>query len=145
MIGALIMLTPLGLFGVGMVAAGAIAVVLYCRRISAPAITAGIGAKVGALSGAIGFAIFGVFLGLDVTIFHSGAELREAMTRAVEQAAARAADPQAQSVASWLKSPDGMVLMMEFVLFFTFVIFLILASIGGALGAALMRKRAGIS
>jgi hypothetical protein len=128
-----------------MVAAGAIAVVLYCRRISAPAITAGNGAKVGALSGAIGFGIFGVFLGLDVTIFHSGAELREAMTHAVEQAAARAADPQAQAAASWLKSPDGMVLMMGFVLFFTLVIFLILASIGGALGATLMRKRAGIS
>lgn len=140
LMGAVLMLTPLGAVGLGMLIAGVVAITLYRRHSPGGALTVRQGARLGALSGAFGFAFFSAFLAIQVALLHKGEELRSALIHAVEQAAARSSDPQAQAVAAWLTSPEGLGLMVAFSLFFTLVLFLILAALGGTL-AALFRRR----
>lgn len=139
-IGALLMLTPVGALGVGMLAAGALTVALYRRSDPGIALPPAVGAKVGLLSGVFGFGFFAAFLDIQVAVLHKGDELRSALVHAIEQAASRSADPQAQAMAAWLKSPEGLVLMIALTLIFTLVVCLILSALGGALAAALARR-----
>ncbi|HET7442237.1 MAG TPA: zinc ribbon domain-containing protein [Terriglobales bacterium] len=143
LIGAILMVTPLGVLGLGMLVAGIVAVGLYRRHSPVGALTLAHGAKLGALSGAFGFAFFSAFLAVQVALLHKGDELRSALVHAVEQAAARSSDPQAQAMAAWLTSPEGLGLMVALSLFFTLVLFLILAALGGVLAAMFRRQPGG--
>lgn len=141
LIAAVLMFIPLGAFGLGMIAAGVLAVLFYRRRDPGENLSPGAGARLGAVSGVIGFAIFSVFTAVEVLIFHSGGELRAALIEAVEQSAARASDPQAQQILDYLKSPPGLALVMGAGLVVMFFIFIIFSSLGGALGALLLRRK----
>jgi hypothetical protein len=141
LIAAVLMFIPLGAFGLGMIAAGVLAVLFYRRRNPGASLSPGMGARLGALSGMLGFGIFAIFTSIEVLIFHSGGQLRAALLEAVQQSAARASDPQAQQVLDYLKSPPGLALVMILGLALMFVVFLILSSLGGALGATLLRHR----
>jgi hypothetical protein len=141
MVSAGLMVLPLGGFGLGMLAAGFLCVILYRRRNPYVNLTAGLGARLGAVSGIFGFGIFVVFTGIATTLFHSGGELRSALTEAIRQAAARNPDPQAQHVLEFFKTPEGMAVVVAFGLAFMFLIFLVLSSLGGALSAALLRSK----
>jgi hypothetical protein len=141
LIAAVLMFIPLGAFGLGMIAAGVLAVLFYRRRNPLASLSPGMGARLGALSGLLGFGIFAVFTSVEVVAFHSGGQLRAALLEAVQQSAARASDPQAQQILDYLKSPPGLALVMVLGLAFMFVVFLILSSLGGALGAMLLRHR----
>jgi hypothetical protein len=140
-VAATLMLVPLGGFGLGMIVAGALAVLLYRRRAASFDVTAGAGAKLGVASGAIGFAFFAIFTAIEVLVFHSGNEINAAMRQAVNQAAARSSDPQAQQALQYLKTPQGLALVMALGLAAIFCIFLIFSSIGGVIGAALLRSK----
>ena len=135
------MFVPLAAFGLGMIAGGMFSVVFYRRRDPGVRLTSGAGAKLGALSGALGYCIFAIFTAVEVLVFHTGGELRAAMLQAVQQSAARSADPQAQQAVEYLKSPPGLALLMGFSLALMLVAFLIFSSLGGALAAALFRRR----
>jgi hypothetical protein len=139
--GALLMFTPIGAFGLGMLGGGFLAVALYRRNSLHNHPTPAIGARVGVLTGAAGFAFFSIFLAVQIAVFHTGNELRAALVRAVEQAASRSSDPEAQAVARWLQSPDGLTLMIALSLFFTLIVFLILATLGGTVGALVLRNK----
>jgi len=89
----------------------------------------------------MGFGIFAVFSAVGTLVFHSGGELRTALLEAIQQSAARSADPQVQKAFDYLKTPPGLALMMGLGLGFVLVTFLILSSLGGAVGAAMMRKK----
>lgn len=141
LIAAGLMFIPLGAFGLGMIAAGVLAVLFYRRRNPLGSLTPGIGARLGALSGILGFGMFGIFTAVEVLVFHSGGELRAALLEAVQQSVARTSDPQARQMLDYLKSPPGLALVMALGLAVMFVFFLILSSIGGALGAVLLRRR----
>ena len=141
LIAALLMFVPLGAFGLGMIASGVLAVLFYRRRGLAITLTPAAGAKLGALSGMFGFAIFGFFTALEVLVFHNSGQLRAALLEAVQQSAARTSDPQAQQVLDYLKSPPGLALVMAMGLAVMLVLFLLLSSAGGALTAALLRRR----
>lgn len=141
LIAAVLMFIPLGGFGLGMAAAGVLAVIFYRRRNPAGEITAGTGARLGAVSGTLGFGVFAVFTAIELLVFHRGGELRAAMLEAIQQSAARSSDPQAQQLLDYLKSPAGMALMMGVGLMVMFVVFLIFSSLGGALGAVLLRRK----
>jgi hypothetical protein len=142
LIAAVLMITPLGAsLGLGMLAAGFLAVLLYRRRVPSANLGAGMGARLGAVSGAMGFGMFGILTAAKTAIFHSGGELRAALLAAVEQAAARNPDPQAQQFLQYMKSPEGLALVMVLGLAMVFVIFLIFASLGGAVGAAMLRRK----
>jgi len=141
LIAAVVMVTPLGVFGLGMVVAGALSVVFYRRRHPDAILTPGMGARLGVVSGALGFVMFVILTALEMSVFRSSAELRAVLLDAVQQSAARSADPQAQQVLEYLKTPQGMALVIGLGLLVVLAIFLSLSSLGGALGAALMRRK----
>ena len=141
LIAAVLMFIPLGAFGLGMIAAGVLAVLFYRRRSPVANLSPGMGARLGAVSGMLGFGIFAVFTSVEVLVFHSGGQLRAALLEAVQQSAARTSDPQAQQVLNYLKSPPGLALVMVLGLALMFVVFLIFSSLGGALGALLLQRK----
>ena len=141
LVAAVLMLVPLGGFGLGMLLAGSLSVLLYRRRNPISELTPGMGARLGAASGGMGFAIFGIFTAIEVLVFHSGGELHTALVEAVQQSAARTTDPQAQQVLDYLKSPAGLALVMIMGLAVMLVAFLVFSSIGGAIAAFLLRRK----
>ncbi|MBZ5598958.1 MAG: hypothetical protein LAN83_11605 [Acidobacteriia bacterium] len=141
LIAAVAMATPLGVFGLGMLAAGALSVVFYRRRNPAANVTPAMGARLGAASGALGFGMFAILTSIEMMVFRSGGELRAALLDAVRQSAARSSDPQAQQMLEYLKTPQGLALVMVLGLIFIFVVFLIFSGLGGAIGAALLRRK----
>jgi len=141
LIAAFLMFIALGVFGLGLIAAGVLSVVFYRRRRPASNLTPAMGARLGAVSGTLGFGIFAIFSAVGTWVFHNGGELRTAMLEAIEQSAARSSDPQVQKAFEYLKTPPGLALMMTLSLVFVLVAFLILSSLGGAVGAAMMRRK----
>jgi hypothetical protein len=142
LIAAILMVIPLGAsFGLGMLAAGFLSVLFYRRRVFHANLTYGLGARLGALSGVFGFGIFAILTAVGTSVFHSGGELRAALMTAVEQAASRNSDPQAQQLLQYLKTPQGLVLVMIMGLIMMFFLFLILSILGGVLGAVTLRRK----
>jgi hypothetical protein len=138
LIAAVLMMTPLQGFGLGMLIGGSLAVVFYRRRIPLAKITPGMGVRLGMVSGILGGAIFAGVLSLRILVFHSGDSIREQLIEGVQQAAARNPDPQALQVMEFFKSPQGLVLLLTMGALVTFVIF---SGLGGVLGAVLLRRR----
>jgi hypothetical protein len=135
------MMVPLGTLGLGLLTGGALAVVLYQRRFPGARFTTGMGAKLGALVGALGFGLFSVLTAVELVIFRNSGEMRKALMDAVDKAAQRSADPQAQAAAAQLKSPEGLAFIMIGGMVVMFVIFLMITSLGGAVGARLTGNR----
>jgi len=124
-----------------MAAAGVLSVLLYRRRIPSANLTPAMGARLGAASGALGFGIFAVLAALQMLVFRSGGQIRAALLEAIQQSAARSTDPQAQQAVEFLKSPQGFAVIMVVTLIVVFVVFVVLSSLGGALGAVLLRAK----
>jgi hypothetical protein len=141
LIAAFLMFIRLGGFGLAMIAAGVLSILFYRRRNPASNLTPGMGARLGAVSGAFGFAVFAVLSTLGTALFHTGGELRAIMLEAIEQSAARNSDPQARQIIEYLKTPPGLALMMGVGLAFLLMAFLILSSLGGAITAGMMRRK----
>lgn len=135
------MIVPLGAFGFGMLAGGGLAVIFYRRRTPSAQITPGIGAKLGAASGAIGYGILIVLLALSLTFFHTGNQLRQSLMQAIQQAATRSSDPEARQALESLRSPQGMTIVLVLAFALMFAIFIAVSSAGGALMAVLLRPR----
>jgi hypothetical protein len=140
-VAAVLMLVPLGGFGIGMMAAGSLSVLLYRRRDPIAELTPGMGGRLGAVTGGFGFAMFGIFTAVEGLVFHSGGELHTALIEAVQQSAARTTDPQALQVLDYLKSPSGLALVMVMGLAVMLVAFVLFSSIGGAIAAFLVRRK----
>jgi hypothetical protein len=133
------------LFPVWMVGGGWLAVGLYRRRIFARELAAAAGAKLGAVAGLLGFAIFAIAysiaLAIKIFVLHQGPELRSLLMAALDQAASRNSDPQVHRMMEWFRTPEGLAFMIITGLMLMFVAFLILGSLGGLVGASLNRKR----
>ncbi|PYV55931.1 MAG: hypothetical protein DMG91_10880 [Acidobacteria bacterium] len=140
-IGAFLMLTPLGLLGLGMVTSGLLTIIIYRSRAPEFGLSVGAGTRLGALSGLIGSAVFAVLATVGVAVFHLSAMLREKMLESIQQAAARSSDPQAQQAVEFFKTPQGLVTSLIVAAIFMFVAFIVLSAAGGAVGALLMRKK----
>lgn len=141
LIAAFLMFIALGGFGLGLIAAGVLSVVFYRRRHPAGNLTPGMGARLGAVTGTLGFGIFAIFSAVETLVFHAGGQLRETMLEAIQQSAARSADPEVQKAFEYLKTPPGLALIMGFGMGLLLIFFLILCSLGGAVGAAMMRRK----
>jgi hypothetical protein len=142
-VGAFLMLTPLGLLGLGMVTSGLLAIVIYRSRAPECALSAGAGTRLGALSGLIGSAVFAVLATLGILISHKGPWLREKMLESIQEAAARSSDPQAQQAVEFFKTPQGLATSLIVGAIFVFIAFVVLSAAGGAIGALVTRKRDG--
>jgi len=123
-----------------MFAAGFLSVVLYRRRCPATHITAGMGARLGALTGGIGFGVLAAILALW-TAFRSAKEIHDAFLNYIQQNAAHTSDPRMQQVIDLFNTPDGFTFIMVLTLIMTLVAFLIFSSLGGAVGAFLLHRK----
>jgi hypothetical protein len=138
---AAIFLMILGLpTGLGMLAAGFLSVILYRRRCPATHVTAGVGARLGALTGGLGFAVLAAILALW-TVFRSGKEIHDSLLNYVQQYAAHSSDPRTQQVLDLFNTPEGFTFVMVLTLIMTLVAFLIFSSLGGAVGAFLLHRK----
>src|ERR1700688_763205 len=116
--------------GLGMLAAGFLSVVLYRRRCPAAHVSAGLGARLGALTGGLGFGVLAAILGLW-TVFRSGKEIHDALLHYIQQYAARSSDPHMQQVLDLFNTPEGFTFIMILTLIMTLAAFAIFASLGG--------------
>jgi hypothetical protein len=124
----------------GMLAAGFLSVVLYRRRCPTIHVTAGMGARLGALTGVLGFGAVAATLALW-TAFRSGKEIHDAILNFLQNYAANSADPRMQQLLELLKTPEGFTFFMILSLIVSLVSFLIFSSLGGAIGAFLLHRK----
>ena len=141
LITALLMMTPLAYFGFGMLIGGSLSVVFYRRRVPVANVTPGMGARLGMVSGALGGGIFAALLSVGTTLFHAWDSVRAKLIEVVQQTAARNPDPQTQQALEFFKSPDGIVLLLTTALIGALIAFVIFSGLGGALGAAFLRRK----
>jgi hypothetical protein len=140
-VAALLMCMGLMVPILAMLGAGFLSVVLYRRRTLGGLVKAWTGAQVGAVSGLFSFGMAAIIEAVAVAVMRSGGQVRGKMLEAIEQAASRTSDPQAQQVFDYFRSPAGMAVMMVFVLFFALILFIIVGGIGGALGGVFFGRR----
>jgi hypothetical protein len=126
--------------GLGMFAAGFLCVVLYRRRCPATHLTAGMGARLGALTGALGFGVLAAMLALW-TAFRSGKEIHDGLLNYIQQYASHSSDPHMQQVLELFNTPEGFTFIMILTLIMTLVAFTIFSSLGGAIGAFLLHRK----
>jgi hypothetical protein len=126
--------------GLAMLAAGFLAVVFYRRRCPAAHVTPGMGARLGAFAGALGFAALALALALW-TAFRSGKEIHDAFLNYIQQNPATSSDPRLQQVVELFNTPEGFTFIMILSLIMTLIAFTIFSSLGGAIGAFLLHRK----
>jgi hypothetical protein len=126
--------------GLGMLAAGFLSVVLYRRRCPMAHLSAGIGARLGALTGGMGFGAVAALLALW-TAFRSSKAIHDALLNYIQLYAARSSDPHMPQVMELFNTPAGFTFIMILTLIMTLAAFLIFSSLGGALGAFLLHRK----
>jgi len=140
LVGSLLMI--LGLHPlVAMLVVGFLGVVFYRQGRPGVSLTAGAGAKLGALSGLIFFAMSSILEAGRVLVLHAGAELRQGLIAIIDQAAARTSDPQTIAVFERFKTPDGIEFLMVFGLIVGFLFAVAFGAVGGALGGSVLGRR----
>ncbi|HEX8813920.1 MAG TPA: hypothetical protein VF753_00315 [Terriglobales bacterium] len=141
LVAAVSMLIPAGALGLGIILAGYLSVRMYQRRLGLPTVSSGVGARLGALSGLLGFVLFVILIALEVLVFHSGADLHNALIDVVQQSISRTPDAQVREALEYFKTPAGLAVVMTMGLALMFAVFMILSTIGGAVGSALLRRK----
>ena len=126
--------------GLGMFAAGFLSVLLYRRRCPTTHLTAGMGVRLGALTGGLGFGILAAILALW-TAFRSGKEIHDALLNYIRQYAAHSSDPHMQQVMELFNTPEGFTFIMILTLIMTLVAFTMFSSLGGTIGAFLLHRK----
>lgn len=126
---------------VAVVGAGFFAVAFYRRNCPAAMLGAGFGARIGALCGLFCSGMTAALAALRVVVLHETDEIRHTMLDSLQQAAVRYSDPQMQPTLEFLRSPGGLLFMMAFFLILGFLAFLLLGTLGGALGGAILGRR----
>jgi CDP-diglyceride synthetase len=138
-IAAVLCLLPLG-FLVAMPMAGYFGIRFYGRRSLAQELSPAGGFKLGSLCGAFGSAIF-VVLALALTFAsHAQNEFRDRMIEMVRHAQVSYPAPQARQL-DYFASPQGLIVMLVTTALFFCVAFVLLSGLGGAISAALLRKK----
>ena len=118
-------------------AGGWFATFLYTR--ARLPVTAGIGARIGAVTGLIGYVISITLMGARIVFQRT--QFLDEMKRSIQDAIAKNPDPQAQQIAQKLLSPEGMAVLLTLSAVFLFFMFLVLCSVGGAIGGSLAKGR----
>lgn len=136
LVGTLGMALPLRGLGLGVLAGGGfLSVFMYMRRQVNTSITPGVGAKVGAASGGIGFGIFAILTVLGMLLSDLGSVLRDQALAAIDQTVARSPGALTQEMVQRMKSPEGVAVLIAIGLVVTLIIFLVGSSLGGAIAA----------
>jgi len=139
-------LTAMPVMGLGcclwLLGAGALAVWLYQRRIPGSWVTPGMGMRIGAAAGGIGFFANALWMVLRFTA--NSQELRKAMQEAFDKSISANPDPRAQEVMRQfmgnLSTPQGFATFFVLILAVMGVAFVIFGAAGGALGASIFAR-----
>jgi hypothetical protein len=124
---------------VWVIGGGALAVWLYNRR-RPPymQVAPGTGAKLGAVAGVVGYALFAIVAVLGF-VFASD-KIWSQLTTAMHERAGPNPDANVQQMFDLMKTSQGKAWIAVLVMAFAFALFLGLATLGGAIGAALVRR-----
>jgi hypothetical protein len=128
-------------FALAMLISGFLTVYFYRRKNPSFKLTARTGALLGALSGIFGSVFLGIACTFVIFAVRSGSEAGTAAMAAFQKQLASNPDPQAQKFLEYVKTPDGFTVVMIGVIIVMFIFFLILSSLGGAITAALFRRK----
>jgi hypothetical protein len=104
-------------------------------------ISAGMGARLGAVMGLLTFVFFLLLGALSISLRHNGDEIREEMVKQIQQAAARTPDPQVQEMMRWFTTSQGLMVFVGFGLFLLFIVLLVSATATGAVTGAVVSKK----
>lgn len=106
--------------------------------------SAGIGARIGALTGFLGFvfALVLYWLGVALKLFRflSDAD-RQQITKQIQDAAGKNPDPRAQEMMKWFMTSQGLTVLFTFVLVVAFIFFLVSATATGAITGVMAKKK----
>jgi len=102
-------------------------------------LTPAVGARLGALSGALGFLFLMLILAMVVAT--QGEKFHQMAVQYIQQYFSGNTDPEMQKVLDLYKTPRTFWWMMALGSAMSLIVSLILAAIGGALGAALLRAK----
>jgi hypothetical protein len=125
---------------VAMLSVGFLAVAFYRHRWRGSAIKPAAGARLGALSGLLWFAISSILETTAVLFLHKGPEIQQELLKRIDQAASQTSDPQALVILDRFKTAAGLEFLMVFGIIFALLAAIALAVIGGALGGALLGR-----
>lgn len=124
-----------------MVGGGMLAVVIYRRRQHLGPMTAGLGARLGAMAGLMGFVIFGLLSLVQMLAMRGTGQLQATLEQALKASAARSGNPEAQQMVQQFLSPEGMRTLIILGILLMLMLFLALSSLGGAIAATISGKR----
>ena len=133
-----------GLLGLGFIAGGVIAVYAYRRRVPEAVLGLGSGVQLGALSGLLGFLVFGALLALELLLTHSQGKVYQIILDSLNQTAQNS-DPQfqqqIQEAIQQFKTPEGFAIAMVIMGVALCGIFVFFSILGGAIGSSMTRRK----
>lgn len=125
---------------VAMLSVGFLAVAFYRYRWRGSAIKPAAGARLGALSGLLWFAISSILETTAVLFLHEGPEFQKELVKRIDLAAAQTTDPQTLAVFHWFKTAGGFEFVMVACIICLLFAAIALGVVGGALGGALLGR-----
>lgn len=138
LIAGILLVLLLGLsLGLSVLGGGFLAVAFYRWRTPLAQISAGLGVRLGTLSGAFAFGILAAALGVGAAVLHSWERVQHNVLEMVREASSRNPYPVPPEVMEFLQTPGGFVAF----LFVTLVAFLVFGILGGAIGGAILGRR----
>jgi hypothetical protein len=139
-VAAVLMVSSQGSLGIGIIATGALTVVVYSRRVQPAKLSTWTAARLAALSGAIAFSISVIFVGA-VVLFTGTQRLQAFLIEVARQSLAMTSNPLVVEQYKSLMDPANfpeLVLFYSMVFLVTYVLF---STLGGLLGALWVRIR----
>jgi hypothetical protein len=123
--------------------AGALSVFLYQRRVPAAFVTPGMGMRIGAVSGVVGFVASTFWLVFQFA--KNSQEFRTALEEQMEKSIGANPDPRAQDILRQLmnnlNTPQGLATFFVLILVVMAIAFVVFTAAGGAVGAAMFVRR----
>lgn len=122
------------------VGGGALAVMLYQKWKPGGIVTAGMGSRLGAVTGFFAFAFWFLF-NAAAQAAKGMNEFRAELGRQMQEAAARNPDPNAQRMIEQMSTPGGIAVFLTLMIVVMLLAFIVFGVIGGAVGASIWGKR----
>jgi hypothetical protein len=123
--------------------AGALSVFFYQRRVPAAFVTPGMGMRIGAVSGVVGFVASTFWMVFKFA--KDNQEFRSALQEQMEKSIAANPDPRSQDILRQfmnnLNTPQGLATFFVLILVVVAIAFVVFTAAGGALGAAIFARR----
>ncbi len=126
------------------IAGGGITVAIYHRRAHPGTLRSGTGFRIGALSGAMGFVVYFFLSVIPLASISGRDQMREALRKGLETAAAANPDPDktelARKLTASLTGDTGLVVFTLASLLIFGALLILLSGVGGSIGAYLFGK-----